>query len=125
MRLIETIPVVRIFDEEKAREFYVDFLEFNVDWEHPFEEDFPLYMQISKDSIHIHLTGHHGDRCPGSAIIIDMEGLESYRQNLLDKRYKHSRPGYRRTERNTIEMTIADPFGNRVTFSERLGEVHA
>lgn len=31
------IPVLRVFDESKAREFYVDLLEFAVDWEHRFE----------------------------------------------------------------------------------------
>ena len=30
-------PILRIFDEAKAREFYVDFLGFKVDWEHRFE----------------------------------------------------------------------------------------
>ena len=27
-------PILRIFDEAKAKEFYVDFLGFSVDWEH-------------------------------------------------------------------------------------------
>jgi hypothetical protein len=31
---VETIPILRIFDEVKAREFYVDFRGFNIDWEH-------------------------------------------------------------------------------------------
>jgi len=33
----KTTPILRILDEAKAREFYVDFLGFNVDWEHRFE----------------------------------------------------------------------------------------
>ena len=125
MQAMETIPILRIFDEQKAREFYVDFLEFNVDWEHRFEDDFPVYMQISKDGCHIHLTEHHGDCCPGSAVIIDIKGLESYQQNLLSKNYKYSRPGYEKTEWGTLEMTICDPFGNRITFSQRLDEQSA
>ena len=32
----KTTPILRIFDEAKAREFYVDFLGFKVDWEHRF-----------------------------------------------------------------------------------------
>jgi catechol 2,3-dioxygenase-like lactoylglutathione lyase family enzyme len=38
-----TTPILRIFDEAKAKEFYVDFLGFKVDWEHRFEETLPLY----------------------------------------------------------------------------------
>jgi hypothetical protein len=55
-----TTPILRIFDENKAKEFYVDFLDFKVDWEHRFEEGLPLYMQISKDGCIIHLSEHHG-----------------------------------------------------------------
>ena len=39
-------PVLRIFSLEKAREFYLDFLGFKVDWEHRFGPDFPIYMQV-------------------------------------------------------------------------------
>ena len=31
------VPVFRIFSLEKAREFYLDFLGFKVDWEHRFD----------------------------------------------------------------------------------------
>src|SRR3954468_24119707 len=30
------IPILRIFDVEKAREFYLDFLGFSMDWDHRF-----------------------------------------------------------------------------------------
>jgi len=39
------IPIFRIFDIEKAREFYVGFLGFTVDWEARFDETAPVYMQ--------------------------------------------------------------------------------
>jgi len=35
------VPLLRIFSIEKAREFYVQFLGFNADWEHRFEEGAP------------------------------------------------------------------------------------
>ena len=60
--------VLRIFDEAKAKEFYVDFLGFKVDWEHRFEPSLPLYMQVSKGGCVLHLSGHHGvqSRCGDS-----------------------------------------------------------
>ena len=54
-------PVLRIFSLEKAREFYLDFLSFKVDWEHRFGPDFPIYMQVSRDGLSLHLSEHHGD----------------------------------------------------------------
>jgi catechol 2,3-dioxygenase-like lactoylglutathione lyase family enzyme len=32
---------------EKAKEFYVDYLGFRVDWEHHYEENTPAYMTIA------------------------------------------------------------------------------
>ncbi len=48
VKLGRTTPVLRMFDVAKAREFYVDFLGFEVDWEYRFGDDFPLYMQLSR-----------------------------------------------------------------------------
>ena len=41
-------PLLRMFDIAKAREFYIDFLGFEVDFEHRFEPDLPLYMEITR-----------------------------------------------------------------------------
>jgi hypothetical protein len=60
MTLHSPIPVLRIFDEAKAREHYVGFLGFKIDWEHRFGDNFPLYCQISRDACIIHLSEHHG-----------------------------------------------------------------
>lgn len=38
----ETIPILRIFSVEKAKEFYLDYLGFTLDWEHRFADDLPL-----------------------------------------------------------------------------------
>ena len=114
------IPILRIFDEVKAKEFYLDFLGFKVDFEHRFQEDFPVYMQISLDEWCIHLSEHHGDGCPGCSILLQMNDVKRYQKQLLAKEYKYSRPGCEKTEWNTIEMTISDPFGNRLTFYENI-----
>jgi catechol 2,3-dioxygenase-like lactoylglutathione lyase family enzyme len=86
MTLGRTTPILRIFDEAKAREFYVDFLGFKVDWEHRFEPDLPLYMQVSRDGCVLHLSEHHGDACPGAAIRVETRGLSALHQELLGKR---------------------------------------
>lgn len=118
MRFGKIIPILRMFDEAKAREFYVDFLEFNVDWEHRIEPDLPLYMQISKGECEIHVSEHFGDGSPGAHIRIEMQGLDEYQQLLLAKRYKNARPCAEKQPWGIREMTIADPFGNALTVWE-------
>src|SRR5262249_52877992 len=50
-----TIPILRIFSVEKAKEFYVDYLGFSVDWEHHFEENTPAYLQVCRGGLMLHL----------------------------------------------------------------------
>lgn len=38
----QTIPIIRIFDEEKAKEFYLEYLGMKLDWEHRFEPGTPI-----------------------------------------------------------------------------------
>ena len=111
-----TTPILRIFDEAKAKEFYVDFLGFKVDWEHRFEDNLPLYMQLSKDDCIVHLSEHHGDCSPGAQVRIETDELETFQKQLMAKQYKHARPGIQKMPWGD-NMTIADPFGNRLTFT--------
>lgn len=113
-------PILRIFDVEKATEFYVHFLDFHLDWEHKFSADMPLYMQISYDTCLIHLSEHHGDCSPGAALRIKTENIESLHTRLLSKTYKFAKPGLETTPWNTLELQVTDPFGNRIIFFQYL-----
>ena len=117
---MQTIPILRIFDEAKAREFYVDYLGFKVDWEHRFESDLPLYMQVSRAELMLHLSEHVGDACPGSTVFVRMNGIETLHAELSAKRYKYLRPGIELAPWNAKTMELIDPFGNRLRLNEDL-----
>lgn len=114
-------PIARIFDEAKAREFYVDFLGFEVDWEHRFGDNFPLYMQVSRAGMGLHLSGHHGDATPGSNIFATMRGVHAYQQELAAKDYRFLKPGVEELPWGDV-MEVTDPFGNRIRFCEQKSE---
>ena len=118
MKFHSPIPILRSFDEVKAKEFYVGFLGFNIDWEHRFEDNTPLYMQISKEDCIIHLSEHHGDSSPGASLRITTKNLGHYHKELIDKRYKNARPGIQDMPWGTRDMAISDPFGNKLIFNE-------
>jgi hypothetical protein len=86
-RFTRTIPTLRIFDSVKAKEFYIGFLGFKVDFEHRFEPDLPLFMQISIGDVILYLSEHHGDCSPGAKIVIEMTGLAAYHAALAAKKY--------------------------------------
>ena len=120
VELLQTIPILRIFDVAKAREFYEAYLGFHVDWEHRFEPEAPLYMQISRGACVLHLTEHHGDCCPGGTVFIRMREIDAYHRELAAKDYKFMRPGVEIAPWNAKVMQVTDPFGNRLRFNENL-----
>ncbi len=115
---LRTIPILRSFDEGKAREFYVGYLGFSVDWEHRFEPGLPLYMQVSRDGGVLHISEHYGDATPGSHVRIDLRGINGLHEELIARNYKNSRPGLVRPEWGGTEFSVIDPAGNRLTFAE-------
>ena len=116
MQFQRAIPILRIFDETKAKEFYLGFLGFKVDWEHRFEDRLPLYMQVSRSDCILHLSEHHGDACPGAALRIEMEDSADYQRQLLAAQYNYARPGLEQTPWGSQEVRLTDPFGNKLTF---------
>ena len=114
-------PIFRIFDEELARSFYVDFLGFTVEFEHRFEDDLPLYQGLTLGDCSLHLSGHFGDCTPGSKVRIQTRNLVEFAEDLRKKNYKHCRPGNPcPTPWGEIDLTIVDPFGNKLTFWEAI-----
>lgn len=123
MEFQRTVPIFRIFSLEKAREFYLDFLGFKVDWEHRFEPDAPVFMQISRDGLVLHLSEHFGDGTPGSITYVYMTGVRELHRELNDKKYRHMRPGLQQQEWGMTELGVIDPFNNRITFGERTDQM--
>ena len=115
-------PILRIFDYSKAIEFYINWLQFTIDWEYK-EKDQPAYLQVSLNGVVLHLTEHHGDCSPGARVHIDdFTGLKTYHAQLSQKNYKYNHPGLEQAfyDVNTICMEVTDPFSNRLTFTETL-----
>jgi catechol 2,3-dioxygenase-like lactoylglutathione lyase family enzyme len=113
-----TIPILRMFDVEKAKQFYVGFLGFKIDWEHRFDADAPLYLQISRGNLMFHLSEHHGDGTPGTTVFVVLDGLRKFHQEISAKGYRFFRPQIHRVPWNADLMEVQDPFGNRIRFNE-------
>jgi catechol 2,3-dioxygenase-like lactoylglutathione lyase family enzyme len=114
----QVIPVLRIFDIAKADEFYQGFLGFTLDWEHRFDDNAPLYRQVSRGTLVLQLSEHHGDGTPGTHVRVMMQGLDDYHREIAAKNYRYYRPGIETMPWNTREMVVYDPFGNRIYFCE-------
>ena len=112
------VPILRIFDIEKAKEFYVGYLGCTVDWEHRFADGLPLYMQVSRGGLVLHLSEHHGDGTPGTIVYVETEGVRELHAELAAKDYGFLRPGVSESEIGT-GMNLLDPFGNTLRINQR------
>lgn len=113
------MPTLRITDYARSKEFYVDGLGFQIDWEHRFEPRFPVFMQVSRDGLAFFLTEHTGD-CPAGGLVhlyipdVDAWYDEFRRKGVLVKEAPNeSLQGLR-------SMTVVDPDGNKLHICTRL-----
>lgn len=116
--VIALTPVLRSFDEAKAREFYLDFLGGDLVFEHRADAGAPLYMGLSLGGAALHLSEHFGDATPGAHLRLQVADAAALARTLAAKGYRGARPGApaEPTPWGTLEVTVSDPFGNRLTF---------
>lgn len=115
------IPILRIFDVAKAREFYEEYLGFAIDWEHTFDDHMPVYLQASRAGVVLHLSEHHGDASPGAAVRIVVDDVHRLHRELAGRDYDYAKPGVQ-TEPWGLELTVLDPFANRLVFHQPTGD---
>lgn len=111
------VPILRIFDVAKAVEFYVDWLGCTPDWQHRFDDGMPVYMQVSRDQLVLHLSEHHGDGSPGVVVYVTMRDVLELHAELAAKDYPFLNPGIHEDELGTC-VELLDPFGNRLRLVE-------
>lgn len=110
-----TVPVLRTFPGAEADRFYLTYLGFVVDWEHRFEPGLPLYRQVSREGCVLHLSEHHGDATPGSAVRIRVADVVALQRHLVESTVYPLRPGLQHQDWG-VDVDVPDPFGNRLTF---------
>jgi catechol 2,3-dioxygenase-like lactoylglutathione lyase family enzyme len=120
MTLQPSIPVLRIFDLDIAKAFYIDWLGFHINWQSQVTPGFPKYFQISRDGVVLHLTEHYGDCSPGAKIMIQTDDIDALHRELASRPNPNMDPGIEAAPWNAKLMTIIDPFGNRLCFNQPL-----
>jgi len=115
---LKAIPILRIFDEAKAKAFYVDFLGFHIDWEHRFEDDAPVYLQVSRNGLRLHLSEHSGDCTPGAKVFVETDAIDELYAELSARHYKYNRPARETAPWGDRILEVIDPFSNRLLFNQ-------
>jgi catechol 2,3-dioxygenase-like lactoylglutathione lyase family enzyme len=112
-------PVLRIFDRDKAVEFYVDYAGFALDWEEG-EEGGPQYLQVSMGPLALHLSNNHDDGTPGGVLVIEIDDLLDYEASLAAKEYPYLAPAVSPGPGPDMgSLELIDPFSNRLRYFQR------
>lgn len=120
MEVERVTPVLRIFDVPLAKSFYVDYIGCVVDWQDGDEATGPVYMQVSRESMVIHLSTHHGDGTPGGVVLVEVRGIKDLHRELHSKGYAFTNPGLDPGPgERSLSVTVIDPFSNIIRFFER------
>ena len=111
------VPILRMFDVAATKRFYVDWLGFTLDWEdaHP---DGPVYLQVSREGVVLHLSSHHDDGTPGSVVLVEMTGVEALHAEISARPYPFFNPAVGSHPLGR-ELQVIDPSSNRLRFFER------
>jgi uncharacterized glyoxalase superfamily protein PhnB len=114
----QAIPTFRITDYKEAIEFYTVFLGFSIDWEHRFAPADPVYMQISRDGLVLHLS--ENVRFPaGSIVFVQTTRIEAFHMQFKNmQQAKYAVPELQQTAWGTQQIEITDPFNNLLRFNQ-------
>jgi catechol 2,3-dioxygenase-like lactoylglutathione lyase family enzyme len=119
MPFIKTVPLLRVLDETRAKEFYIDFLGFRLDWGNRASGAF--FMQVSLDECVLQLSEHSGDACPGAAVKLHTDNIEEFVARLVARDFPpgvaEQDPGVAEQPWGSLDMVLIDPFGNRLIFT--------
>ena len=106
-----------MFDLPATVRFYCDYLGCEVDWQEG-DGDGPTYLQVSRGDLVLHLSSHHGDGTPGTAVLIETRDVESLHRELHATAYPFFNPGLE-PRGPGLEMTLMDPASNLLRFFGR------
>ncbi|WPR77751.1 glyoxalase superfamily protein [Algoriphagus sp. NG3] len=111
------IPILKIVDVIRAKEFYVDMMGFEVEWEKKSDEKSSIYMILSYKHIILYFTDYD-EVASESSVFIEFSGLKEYQGFLLERKAEYMIADLNMTPWESLSMEVVDPFGNKLLFCE-------
>ncbi len=108
----ELIPIFHVKDGYKTAEWYSR-LGFQIEGEHRFAPEFPLYLFLGRGDVRLHLSEHEGDAHPNALVYFYVQDVDA-----LAKEFDvevNEQPWAR-------EVVLNDPDGNCLRIGERKSE---
>lgn len=105
----QLVPIFRVADARKAADWYA-WLEFELEGEHQFAPNLPIYAFLRRGDILLHLSEHSGDATPNTLVYFYVNDVDAVAREF-DVAVK-MQPWCR-------EISLTDPDGNRLRVGTR------
>jgi catechol 2,3-dioxygenase-like lactoylglutathione lyase family enzyme len=106
----QIVPVLRATDAAENARWYAR-LGFEVEGEHRFAPNMPLYAFLKRGEVRLHLSEHKGDAVPNSLVYFYVDDVDSIAEEF-EVEAKDQPWGMR-------EVWLSDPDGNRLRIGQR------
>jgi hypothetical protein len=116
-QVISVVSILRMYDVAATIRFYVGYLGCSLD-SRDGDGDRPVYLQVSRPGMRLHLSSHHDDGTPGTAVLVVVRNLDALHAELRKRGYPFLNPGIGPGPGNGREMQLIDPASNRIRFYE-------
>jgi catechol 2,3-dioxygenase-like lactoylglutathione lyase family enzyme len=104
-----------MYDVAATIRFYVDYLGCSLDSQDG-DGDRPVYLQVSREGMRLHLSSHHDDGTPGTAVLVVVRNLDALHAELHQRGYPFLNPGIGPGPGHGRQMQLIDPASNRIRF---------
>ena len=115
------MPTLRITSYARSKAFYVEGLGFQIDWEHRFKPNFPVFMQVSREGLAFFLSEHTGDCSVGGLVHLYVPDVDAWYAEFQRRGVSVQEPPNQSLQ-GLRDMTIVDPDGNKLRVCTRLDD---
>jgi catechol 2,3-dioxygenase-like lactoylglutathione lyase family enzyme len=105
----ELVPILHVKDGQESARWYAR-LGFEVEGEHRFAPELPLYSFLRRGDVALHLSEHKGDARPGTLLYFYVHDVEAIAREFGAEI---------KEEPWAREVELTDPDGNRFRIGER------
>lgn len=115
VRFLGTIPTFRVKDTAAAEVFYRDKLGFTTSWEHDPGDGHPVFLEMVRDNIALHLSEHEGDGPEEVSIHINVTDARALFREFLSAGAEIPDPP-QDAEWDEVVFSLNDLDGNTLRF---------
>ena len=115
IQMRSTIPTFRVRDARAAEVFYRDKLGFGTSWAHDPGDGYPVFLEIVRDNVALHLSEHAGDGPEGVSIYVNVTDARGLYEEFCAKGAEIAE-ALQEAEWGEVVFSLTDLDGNTLRF---------